>query len=137
MAQENIPIKVGLLELLRGSMGTQFVIPAYQRNYTWSAAKEVYQLFEDLYAVLSGERSKHFIGIMIYLEKQLSPFHSERSVIDGQQRLTTIFLTLYAIKEILISQGKIAEAENLDTMYLTNPHTETNKYKLKPLVSDV
>ena len=136
MAQENIPIKVGLLELLRGSMGTQFVIPAYQRNYTWSAAKEVYQLFEDLYAVLSGERSKHFIGIMIYLEKQLSPFHSERSVIDGQQRLTTIFLTLYAIKEILISQGKIAEAENLDTMYLTNPHTETNKYKLKPLVSD-
>ena len=34
MQQENIPIKVGLLELLYGCQGTQFVIPAYQRNYT-------------------------------------------------------------------------------------------------------
>ena len=35
MQQENIPIKVGLLEFLYGSQGTQFVIPAYQRNCTW------------------------------------------------------------------------------------------------------
>ena len=34
MQQENIPIKVGLLELLYSSQGTQFMIPAYQRNYT-------------------------------------------------------------------------------------------------------
>lgn len=136
MPHENVPVKVGLLELLKGSMGTQFVIPAYQRNYTWSASKEVYQLFEDLEAVLSGERSKHFIGIMIYLEKAITPFQTERSVIDGQQRLTTIFLTLYAIKELLISDGKVDEANKLDTMYLTNPYLETQKYKLKPLVSD-
>lgn len=37
MQQKNIPIKVGLLELLYGSQGTQFVIPACQRNYTWVA----------------------------------------------------------------------------------------------------
>lgn len=37
MQQENIPIKVGLLELLYGGKGTQFVIPAYQRNYSWVA----------------------------------------------------------------------------------------------------
>ena len=37
MPQENIPVKVGILELLRGSTGAQFVIPAYQRNYTWTA----------------------------------------------------------------------------------------------------
>ena len=46
MAQENVPIKVGILELLRGVNGAQFVIPAYQRNYTWTAKKEVNQLFE-------------------------------------------------------------------------------------------
>lgn len=136
MQQENIPIKVGLLELLYGSQGTQFVIPAYQRNYTWVANKEVKQLLDDIKVVLSGERSKHFIGIMIYLETSLSPFQRERSVIDGQQRLTTIFLTLYAIKELMLERGMNTEAEKLENMYLVNPFNETNKFKLKPLVSD-
>lgn len=136
MQQENIPIKVGLLELLYGSQGTQFVIPAYQRNYTWVANKEVKQLLEDIKVVLSGERNKHFIGIMIYLETSLSPFQRERSVIDGQQRLTTIFLMLYAIKELMLEKGMNSEAEKLENMYLVNPFNETNKFKLKPLVSD-
>ena len=136
MQQENIPIKVGLLELLYGSQGTQFVIPAYQRNYTWIANKEVKQLLDDIKAVLSGERSKHFIGIMIYLETSISPFQRERSVIDGQQRLTTIFLTLYAIKELMLERSMNSDAEKLENMYLVNPYNETNKFKLKPLVSD-
>ena len=125
-----------MLELLYGSQGTQFVIPAYQRNYTWVANKEVKQLLDDIKVVLSGERNKHFIGIMIYLEMSLSPFQRERSVIDGQQRLTTIFLTLYAIKELMLERGMNTEAEKLENMYLVNPFNETNKFKLKPLVSD-
>ncbi len=56
MQQENIPIKVGLLELLHGSQGTQFVIPDYQRNYIWVANREVKQLLDDIKVVLSGER---------------------------------------------------------------------------------
>ena len=136
MQQENIPIKVGLLELLYGSQGTQFVIPAYQRNYTWVANREVKQLLDDIKVVLSGERNKHFIGIMIYLETSISPFQRERSVIDGQQRLTTIFLTLYAIKELMLERSMNTEAERLENMYLVNPFNDTNKFKLKPLVSD-
>src|SRR5574344_1770525 len=136
LSQENIPIKVGLLELLYGSNGTQFVIPAYQRNYTWTAQKEVKQLLEDIKVVLRGERKKHFIGIMIYLEKSLNPFQHERSVIDGQQRLTTIFLVLYAIKELMLERGMVDDAKNLENQYLINPFNETNKFKLKPLVSD-
>lgn len=136
ISQENIPIKTGLLDLLRGSMGAQFVIPAYQRNYTWTANREVKQLLEDVLAVLKGERNKHFIGIMIYLEKTLSPFQRERSVIDGQQRLTTIFLLLYAIKELMLEHKMDKDAETLENMYLVNQFNETNKFKLKPLVSD-
>jgi len=136
MQQENIPIKVGLLELLYGSQGTQFVIPAYQRNYTWVANREVKQLLDDIRVVLSGERSKHFIGIMIYLETTISPFQRERSVIDGQQRLTTIFLILYAIKELMLERNMNSDAEKLENMYMVNPYNETNKFKLKPLVSD-
>lgn len=136
MSQENIPIKVGLLELLLGSTEVQYVIPAYQRNYTWLANREVKQLMEDLKMVLCGERTKHFLGIMIYLETSLSPFQRERSVIDGQQRLTTIFLLMYAIKELMLQKGMIADAERLEKMYLLNQFSEKSKYKLKPLVSD-
>lgn len=55
MQQENIPKKVGLLELLYGSQGTQFVIPAYQHNYTWVANREVKQLLDDVNALLLRE----------------------------------------------------------------------------------
>ena len=136
MMQENVPIKVGLLELLYGSQGVQYVIPAYQRNYTWTASREVKQLLEDIKNVLYGERTMHFLGIMIYLETIITPFQRERSVIDGQQRLTTIFLILYAIKEMMLQAGLKADAEKMENMYLINPYDETNKFRLKPLVSD-
>lgn len=135
-SQENIPIKVGLLKLLFNSQGTQFVIPAYQRNYTWTAQKEVKQLLEDIQVVLRGKRNKHFIGIMIYLEKALTPLLHERSIIDGQQRLTTIFLILYAIKELMLDKGMEQDAKDLENQYLINPFNENIRYKLKPLVSD-
>ena len=136
MIQENTPAKVGLLDLLLVSYGVQFVIPAYQRNYTWSANREVKQLLEDIKAVLRKERNKHFIGIIIYLERSLDFSKRERSVIDGQQRLTTLFLLLYAIKELMLEEGLTDAANNLDVHYLTNPHDQTLKYRLKPLVSD-
>ncbi len=136
MIQENTPAKVGLLELLLASSGVQFVIPAYQRNYTWTASREVKQLLDDIKAVLRGERNKHFIGIIIYLERSLDFSRRERSVIDGQQRLTTLFLSLYAVKELMLERGMVEEAKRLEMQYLINPFDETSKYKLKPLVSD-
>ena len=136
MQQENVPAKVGLLELLYGSQGVQYVVPAYQRNYTWIANREVKQLMEDIKVVLRGERTKHFLGIMIYLETALSPFQRERSVIDGQQRLTTIFLMLYAIKELMLSKGMDSDATKLENIYLVNQNCDDARYKLKPLVSD-
>lgn len=39
------PKRSGLLQLLRTSSGCQFVIPVYQRNYTWAADREVKQGF--------------------------------------------------------------------------------------------
>ncbi len=136
MIQENTPAKVGLLELLLASSGVQFVIPAYQRNYTWTASREVKQLLDDIKAVLKGERNKHFIGIIIYLERSLDFSRRERSVIDGQQRLTTLFLSLYAVKELMLERGMEEEAKRLEMQYLINPYDVTAKYKLKPLVSD-
>lgn len=135
-SQENTPVRVGVLDLLYKSQGSQYVIPAYQRNYTWTAGKEVRQLLDDLKEVLKGNYKQHFIGIMIYLERSLNPFVRERSIIDGQQRLTTVFLTLYAIKHLMAERGMAAEAKQLEDYYLVNLTNQDIKYKLKPLVSD-
>ena len=53
------PRRTGLLELLRNSVGSQFVIPVYQRNYTWTANKEVKQYIDDLCAVLENKYDKY------------------------------------------------------------------------------
>ena len=135
--ESQAPKKTGLMELILQSQGSQFVIPVYQRNYTWTANKEVKQYFDDLKAVLCGQYDKHFMGIMIYLDTPINFSSREFSVIDGQQRLTTTFLLLYAVKEIMLSLNMTQDAEALNNQYLTNPYLPDKlKYKLKPLVAD-
>lgn len=131
------PRRVGLLDLLRTSVGCQFVIPVYQRNYTWTADKEVRQYLSDLSHVLSNDYKNHFLGILIYLEKSIDFSTREFSIIDGQQRLTTTFLTIYAIKSLFQEMGNTVAVQQLEGQYLTNPyHADKIKYKLKPLVAD-
>jgi len=131
------PRRTGLLQLLGTSLGCQFVIPVYQRNYTWSAEKEVSQYLSDLESVLRGNYNNHFMGIVIYLEKTIDFSSREFSIIDGQQRLTTTFLMLYAVKQLFEMNNEQARVEQLEGQYLTNPyHNDKIKYKLKPLVSD-
>lgn len=131
------PRRVGLMNLLMSSTGCQFVIPVYQRNYTWSADREVKQYLNDLSRVLKKEYKNHFMGILIYLEKSIDFSTRELSVIDGQQRLTTTFLTIYAIREMFKNSGELDRVQQLDGQYLTNPyHKDKIKYKLKPLVAD-
>ena len=131
------PKRTGLLELLRASQGCQFVIPVYQRNYTWKATEQVKQYLADLENVLKGDYKNHFLGIIIYLEKSIDFAAREFSVIDGQQRLTTTFLMIYAIKELLDKAGDVDKVKQIEGQFLTNPYAADNvKYKLKPLVSD-
>ena len=131
------PKRTGLLQLLGNSLGCQFVIPVYQRNYTWVAEREVKQYFDDLDSVLKGDYRNHFMGIIIYLEKTIDFSSREFSIIDGQQRLTTTFLIIYAIKQLLVKADDFEKVKQLEGQYLTNPyHDDKIKYKLKPLVSD-
>lgn len=137
MSSSQAPVKIGLLKFLRESVGSQFVIPVYQRNYTWTYNREVKQYFEDLKNVIDGKFDQHFMGILIYLDKPLDFASREFSVIDGQQRLTTTFLILYAIKELMLQKGLDDEAQRLDAQFLTNQYVPDKlKFKLKPLVSD-
>ncbi len=134
------PQRVDVLSFIQQSSGTQFVIPIYQRNYTWAATKEVKKFLEDFTNILTGKTKRHFLGILVYLGIDIAHNHKEFSIVDGQQRLTTIFLTLYALKH-LAEEDKNPDFKNLaselDDLFLTNKYCDDKiKFKLKPLVSD-
>ena len=132
------PMRTGLLEFFRNSSGCQFIIPVYQRNYTWDKNREVKQFLYDLENVLNGTYNNHFLGIMIYLDKPINYAVREFSIIDGQQRLTTTFLTLYAIRSLFKEMNDDKNIKKMDGQYLTNQFTDDKNYylKLKPLVND-
>ena len=72
-----------------------YVVPDYQREYVWGE-EEVNQLLQDINEHVGASSSEYFIGTII-----VSPIKNERNhfdVIDGQQRLTTIFLILCALR---------------------------------------
>ncbi len=78
---------------------TQFVIPVYQRNYDWSQS-QCKQLLDDIFEVgVSSEMNAHFIGSIVYVhdDDYITSRIKELTIIDGQQRLTTLTLIYLAI----------------------------------------
>ena len=81
----------------------QFVIPIYQRTYSWTE-KECRQLWDDILRTGSNDDiTTHFFGSIVYIEKGLSQVISQSPllVIDGQQRLTTVTLLITALANAL------------------------------------
>lgn len=114
---------------------TQFVIPVYQRNYDWSTS-QCKQLLDDILEVgTSTKMNAHFIGSVVYVHDDVytSSRIKELTVIDGQQRLTTLTLIYLALYRLAIEIGdKGLEAEISET-YLTNKFApEEEKLKLRP-----
>ncbi|MCY4384871.1 MAG: DUF262 domain-containing HNH endonuclease family protein [Nitrospinae bacterium] len=100
-----------LWETMTSHSGTAgFRIPEYQRTYDWSQDK-ITRLLEDaangFYFLTQNDESFTFFGTLILVEEQ----HKETSfdgvslaVVDGQQRLTTLVLTMCALIETINEQ---------------------------------
>lgn len=125
-----------LNEFIASTQGVQYVIPVYQRNYTWRK-KHVNKLIQDINDLLTGKTQSHFIGSIVYVITSEVFNQREWSIVDGQQRLTTIFLLLYAIRDILEKRGDTQKAKALRSQYLENVNAEGDyKLRLKPLVNN-
>lgn len=75
-----------------------YIIPDYQREYVWTD-KEVLLLLDDIDEQVGSTTSEYFIGTVL-----VAPIEDQRNhceVIDGQQRLTTLFLMLCALRSLL------------------------------------
>src|SRR5437016_2126969 len=107
----------------------QFVIPIYQRTYSWTE-KECKQLWHDIVRTGSKDTiSAHFVGSIVYIEKGLYQISSQSPllVIDGQQRLTTVTLLIAALTSAL--EKKPGENELIEGF---SPRKLRNYYLLNP-----
>jgi uncharacterized protein with ParB-like and HNH nuclease domain len=96
-------VDANLLELLKKS--TQFVVPIYQRAYSWGEA-ECLQLWDDVVrAGGQNDVANHFTGSIVYIEKDQGTTTAAEPdlIIDGQQRVTTVTLLLAALADHLES----------------------------------
>ena len=92
----------------------RFIIPVYQRNYDWKD-EQCEQLWDDILTLSNNpdEKKTHFLGTIC--SKSINSH--ERTIIDGQQRITTISLLVKALRDVLDDDDY---KEELDESYLHN-----------------
>jgi len=125
-----------LLDFLKKS--PQFVIPIYQRTYSWTE-KECRQLWDDIVRTGADDRiSVHFVGSIVYIDKADSNVTTWEPllVIDGQQRLTTVTLLIAALANAIGDSEPIEgfTAEMMRGYYLLNP-LEKGERRFKLILS--
>jgi len=123
------------LELLKKS--TQFVVPIYQRVYSWDST-ECIRLWDDILQTgKSDHLGAHFTGSIVYVEKDQGTRTSLQPdlIIDGQQRVTTVTLLLAALASHLEAMEKEKQEpvdgfspEKIRGNYLTNPFESGDRY---------
>ncbi len=108
-----------------------YIIPIYQRNYAWGE-KEIHQLLDD---IISAE-GNYYLGTLIVNKKDNNTYE----VIDGQQRLTTLYLLgIFLNKNINENSLKFEAREKyqktLSTLIRNYPETNSNDFYADELYS--
>jgi len=116
----------------------RFVIPVYQRNYDWTT-KHCERLLKDILGAGNNEKLKaHFIGSIVYVHDGTYTTTSikELTIIDGQQRLTTLTLIYLVLHHLYKSIGKNDRADTIKNTYLMSKDEETETHELKLCPTD-
>ncbi|WP_212793767.1 DUF262 and DUF1524 domain-containing protein [Helicobacter pylori] len=122
-----------LLDFIGKSQERQFIIPIYQRLYSWGK-EQCKQLWDDIIKIGGDDKMNgHFIGSILYVhDGQYTTSYNELFIIDGQQRLTTITLLFTALRDHLSDEVKRKEIEN---HYLINSSKDGDK-KFRLILSE-
>ena len=110
----------------------QFIIPAFQRDYSWTT-EQCQQMWDDIVRAGSSD-GDHFIGSFVYIAGNTAAVFSSWLVVDGQQRLTTLTLLLIALRDHIRETdwtGQEPTATQINAYYLTNEHESGDRrYKV-------
>lgn len=115
----------------------QYSIPVYQRNYEWSA-EQCIKLFDDIVQAHKLDRY-HFTGSVVYELLKTENKIDYYVVIDGQQRLTTIYILLKALMDVAETESEkdiIRSVMFNQDKFKKYGIDESSKLKLKPIKSD-
>ena len=109
MRDEVLPLEaLSIGELFCSSDSKTFEVPIYQRNYAWGQ-REISTLVQDVYdAMCKDEKGRYYIGTLVAYGKD----DGTLEIIDGQQRLTTIFIILNALEQLRLGDN-VGEWANL------------------------
>ncbi|GAA8121375.1 DUF262 and DUF1524 domain-containing protein [Helicobacter pylori] len=128
-----------LLDFIGKSQEKQFVIPIYQRVYSWEK-EQCKQLWDDIIKTGGNDQIEgHFIGSIVFVHDGIyTTSHNELLIIDGQQRLTTITLLLIALRDHLNDEDEFLEkfsCQKIQNRYLINSDEKGDK-RFKLILSE-
>ncbi len=128
-----------LLDFIGKSQEKQFVIPIYQRVYSWEK-EQCKQLWDDIVKTGGNDQIEgHFIGSIVFVHDGIyTTNYNELLIIDGQQRLTTITLLFIALRNHLSDEDEFLEkfsCQKIQNRYLINRDEKGDK-KFKLILSE-
>ena len=148
MQQQQQQMTVSILDMQNlFSMPVRYDIPALQRRYTWSQEDQWEPLWDDVsskverYLNSNGWASAHFLGaIVIQNQPQPPGTFTTWTVVDGQQRLTTMQLLLDAAQEVFEVRGYDYNAKRLANLVLNQKmfigNDPDREFKILPTIND-
>ncbi|WP_187920571.1 DUF262 and DUF1524 domain-containing protein [Helicobacter pylori] len=128
-----------LLDFIGKSQEKQFVIPIYQRVYSWEK-EQCEQLWDDIIKTGGNDQIEgHFIGSIVFVHDGIyTTNYNELLIIDGQQRLTTITLLFIALRDHLNDEDEFLKEfsrQKIRNRYLINSDEKGDK-KFRLILSE-
>jgi uncharacterized protein with ParB-like and HNH nuclease domain len=119
-----------IAEIVEGKK--QYIVPLFQRAYVWEK-KHWQTLWDDIYACVKTDEF-HFFGTFVVIPIEINSGIKKFLLIDGQQRLTTVFILLSAIRTLSEQRDSKYLSKEIESGYLLNYYREVNNdsYKLLP-----
>lgn len=109
--------KGSIYELLNGKY--QFVVPVYQRKYSWLKDVQCDRLWKDIVNMEKQSKRHHFVGSIVTISDVNVPMGIHRyQIIDGQQRVTTLTILMIALRDHLREASSEEVDEDTLTYYL-------------------
>lgn len=124
-----------LQQIIEGTK--QYVVPLFQRAYSWKKP-EWQLLWNDIVELCATDNPRpHFMGSIVTMPTTSVPEGvTKYLLIDGQQRLTTVFILLCALRDRAKESDEELAAE-IDNTILVNPYKKgLDYYKLQPTQLD-
>ena len=116
----------------------QYVVPLFQRSYSWTK-KEWDILWNDICDLYEMDTPRvHFFGSIVNMPATSVPEGVAKFLlIDGQQRLTTVFILLGILKDLALENGKERLSDEIKNTLLLNQYKDGyDHYKMMPTQVD-